>query len=209
MELKMTRTHILCFATILVGAATAAGCSSDSSGCADGGDASCTAASDAANSDVPVGPQLFRLPAGDSCFVVTAVAPGTVDGCELGVATAATVDPANSRPFTLPLHYDAATGTVTLGTMGSLGGGIPVNNKATLVRVESSTSDSANPTCTWLQQDTTQFELTADAVFTVAVTEVERTFSQPCAVTFANDTCTSTWGWTMQQSTTKTPPLCL
>lgn len=205
----MKLANTLYFSAFLVAIGAASSCSSDSSGCADGGDAACTSsASDATDAtDASDGPQLFKLPAGASCVVVTQVASGSVDGCGLEVANAAMTDPANSLPITIPINYDAATGIVTLGTDGALGGGAVVSNKATLHRVDSVTSLNGTPACTWHQNDTSLFELIADATFTIDVTEEESGFATACpaSVLPATDPCTSTWRWTMTRST-KTPP---
>jgi hypothetical protein len=196
----------------------AGGCSSDSSGCADGGDGGCTATKDGAStSDVsatdttPDGPVLFGFSSGDSCFVVTAVAPGSVDGCDLGVADAAKTDPVNFLPITIPFNYmrDPVTmvGTAILGTDGALGQGTISDNMGTLLRA-GPTSDKKMITCTWQQTDTSQLVLTANNTFNVTVTEVESDFAAGCSQPPQNGTCTSTWTWTMTRTTSVTPPLC-
>lgn len=189
------------------------GCSS-SSGCADGGDAACTTSSDgAAQPDVASGadssdaPALFGFSQGDSCFVVTAVAAGSVDGCGLEVANAAMVDPANQLPITIPFNYDPTTAIVTLGTNGSLGRGVVSNNAGTLAR-DVAASDTSNAACTWHETDNAVLTLIADNTFTVSVTEDETTFATACTQPPPGGQCTSTWTWTMTRSTTSTPPAC-
>jgi len=201
----MKRTNIVFLSVIAVVAG--AGCSSDSSSCADGGDASCSSSStDSAAETVADGPVLYGLTVdkttGNGCYVVTAVAPGTVDGCDKGTA----VTQADLMMLTLPLNY--AGGIVQLGNSGSLGGGQILNNKGTLVRANDPTLDGA-PACMWHQMDTSQFELTANDTFTVSVVEVQSTFTNACATSFpVIDPCTSSWKWTMGRST-KLPPSCL
>ena len=200
----MTKIRLIGFAAGLSTAFALVGCSSDSSGCADGGDASCTSATSDGSTDAGDGPLLYGFTkAGDSCFEVTAVAPGSVDGCMIGVADA-TMAPA----LTVILNYASSTGTVTLGKMGALGAGQISNNKGTLVR-DGDTSITGNTACMFHQTDTTQFELIANDTFTVGVTEVQSGFGavSACSADYmgVTDPCTSTWKWTMAKST-KLPP---
>ncbi len=62
----------------------------------------------------------------------------------------------------LPVNYemDSTTGTVTVGTKGSLGTGTISNNMGTLNR-EGDPNDTTMPTCTWHQKDTSTLTLTA------------------------------------------------
>lgn len=215
----MTRKNLVMVAAVLGGslALVGAGCSSDSSGCADGGDAACTTTKDgaiaeAASTDSAAdGPVLFGFSAGDSCFVVTAVAPGSVDGCDLGVASAATNDPTMNLPLTIPFNYTVdpttAVGVVKLGTFGGLGQGAVSNNMGTLLR-DGMTADTMMPTCTWQQTDTSQMVVTANNTFMVSVSETESGFAAACSAPPAGGTCTSTWTWTMTKSTTMTYPNC-
>jgi hypothetical protein len=216
----MKREHIVFLGALLgmVGF-VAGGCSSNSSGCADGGDGGCSTTQDGASApdtstpttDATPDSGLFGFSAGDSCFVVTAVAPGSVDGCELQVADAANTDPANFLPITIPFNYmfDPTTmvGTVILGTNGALGQGTISNNMGALMRA-GPTSDKKMTTCTWQQTDTSQLVLTANNTFDVTVTEVESNFAAGCSAPPNGGTCTSTWTWTMTRTTSVTPPLC-
>ena len=201
----MKRTNIIFLASALVAAGS--GCSSDSSSCADGGDASCSSTSaDSAADIVADGPVPYGLTVdkttGDACYVVTAVAAGTVDGCDKGTA----VTQADSMMLTLPLNY--AGGIVKLGNSGSLGAGPVLNNKGTLTRAGDPKLDG-DATCMWHQTDTSQFELFANDKFTLSVVEEQSAFTASCAASFTViDPCTSTWMWTMVRST-KLPPSCL
>lgn len=177
-------------------AVAAAGCGSDDDEC---GDAGCP---DAGRDGGDAAVTLYSLTPGDSCFTITAIAPGSSDGCQLGVAALAT------GTVSLPVTYTAATGTVAVGTMGSLGMGDIRNNMGTLLRSNMPT-DPSMPTCSWTQMDTTMLQMLANNRFTVAVTEVQSGFAAACAGIPAGGTCTSMWTWTMERSTTKVPPGCL
>jgi len=183
----MIRNTILALA--LVAAPALIGCGSNTEETVDSGTPS-----------PDTGITLFGLSAGDNCYTVTAIAPGYVDGCEIGVETVVNAS--------LPMNYTAATATVVLGTEGSLGGGVIANNEGTLVR---SGATSFSPTCTLQQTDTTQLTMIANNMFTVTVTEVQSGFAAACgALAPAAGTCTSTWTWTMQKSidATLVPPAC-
>jgi hypothetical protein len=178
----MTRNLIL--ALVLIAAPILGGCGSNTTESIDSG------ATD-------TGATLFGLSVGDNCYTITGVA-AVSDGCVLGVAALVTTS--------LPMNYTASpTATVTLGTSGSLGGGVIANNAATLVR-DGDTSDGTG--CTWHQSDSTNFQMTADNQFTVSVTEVESGFAAACGA--PANTCTSTWTWTMARAADKTlmPPAC-
>lgn len=191
--MTMTKTKIrIC---LLAGALAlaAAGCGSDSDSCGDGG------CPDAGRDTAADGGGLFGLSAGDSCFAITAIAPGASDGCMLGVAALP------AMMVSLPVNYTVATGTISVGTMGSLGSGPIVNNMGTLTR-ENDPTDPATPGCMWHQVNTTQLTLLANNKFTVNVTEMQTNITAACMAGFTM--CTSTWTWTMEKST-KTPPGCL
>src|SRR3954469_6760863 len=136
--------------------------------------------------------QLFGLSTGDSCFDIVSVDPGSVDvaagGCMIGVDTLV--------GSALLVNYVQATATVTIGKDGSLGAGPVAKNMGTLTR-DGTTSDSAMPTCTWHQTDTSNLTLTATNQFTLSVTEVENMFAAACgaANTPTGGTCTSSWTW--------------
>jgi hypothetical protein len=183
----MTRNLIL--ALVLIAAPVLVGCGSNTTESIDSG-------------TPDAGSTLFGLSAGDNCYTIIAIATGFSDGCGLGVDTIVGTS--------LPMNYDATTATVTLGTQGSLGGGVIANNQGTLVRDGYPTATGT--TCSWHQTDNTLLQMTADNQFTVTVTEVESTFGATCAATDVpvSGTCTSTWTWTMQKSavTTLVPPAC-
>jgi hypothetical protein len=187
-------TKNLVIASVLIGAFSLMGC-----GASNSGEALDAAAS--ATPDTAVGPTLYGLTAGANCYTVTAIAPGFNDGCAIGVDTVV--------GQSLPMTYTQATGTVALGTDGSLGGGAIVNNQGTLNRE----NDPAIPgtTCTLHQTDDSVLTLTANNQFTVSVTEVESSFSAGCgSLAPTAGTCTSTWTWTMEKSNDATlvPPAC-
>jgi hypothetical protein len=181
----------LIFALALIAAPVLGGCGSSTVDDLDGG-----------TQDAVAGPTLFGLTAGDSCFTITSIVPGFIDGCGLGVDTLVGTS--------LPMNYASATAVVTLGTKGSLGAGAIASNAGTLVRDGDTTFSGT--TCTLHQTDTSQLQMTADNAFTVSVTEVESNFGTTCAAADvpATGTCTSTWTWTMQKSavTTLVPPAC-
>jgi hypothetical protein len=167
-------------------------------------------AADASSPDAPgegvdaypeVSPTLYGLSGGDNCYTITAIEPGSSDGCMLGVVTL--------TGQSLPMNYRGETGTVALGANGSLGSGVIFNNQGTLTR-DGDTS-FIGTTCTLHQTDTTLFQMLANDKFTVSVTEVESNFSPTCGVDApAGGTCTSTWTWTMQRATDPmlVPPFC-
>ena len=196
----MTRIkHLLAVGALALTAGTI-GCSSSDDDCADGGDGgTCSqndASTDAASGDSVT---LFRLTAGDSCFKVTAIAAGSSDGCDIGVAGVATA------MASLPVNYDATTGTVSVGTMGALGAGLVRNNMGTLTR-ENDPTDSEMPTCNWHQRDDTALVMLADDKFTASVTEVRSSFAAACTAPPAGGTCTGTWTWTMERNPTPATP---
>ena len=140
---------------------------------------------------------LYKISPGAYCYKITGVS-AVNDGCELGVA--------GLVGQALPGNYDAATGTFTLGTEGSLGGGVIQYNQGTLVRQKGTVTDSVDPTCSWSQQDTTLVTMSADNQFSAAVTEVQDTIAAACGAAAA--TCTSTWTWTFAIDGTLTAPGC-
>ena len=204
----MKRQRLVLGLVFFGGGALAAGCSSDSSGCADGGDAACTSGKDGATIDLATtdsaseGPTLYGLTGGDSCFEVIAVDPSSVnDGCMKGsILDAATP----GDPLVLPFNYDPTTKIITLGTSGSLGAGTVASNVGTLNR-EGDPKQPDNLACTWHATDVSQIVLTANNQFTLSVTETQSMFAAVCADIPAGGTCTSTWTWTLAKST-KTPP---
>jgi hypothetical protein len=204
----MSRKKIAFVVMALASCSVAVSCSSNSSGCADGGDAACTAGSDSAAATTEVAsdaPALFGLTGGASCFAVVAVDPASVnDGCDKGsILDAAT--PGN--PLVIPFNYDGTTKIVTVGTNGALGTGLVQDNAGTLTR-DGSPTDSANAACMWHQTDTSQLVLVADNEFTISVTEMQSAFAAACSPIPAGGSCTSTWTWTMAISNSATPPNC-
>lgn len=185
----------ICFMAGML-AVAAAGCGSDDDDCGDGGcpDAGRTDGGDA-------GPVLYSLTPGESCFTITAIAVGSMDNCQIGVAALA------DGTVSLPVTYTALTGTVAVGTMGSIGMGEIRNNMGALLRTNMPT-DPMMPTCSWTQTDTTQLQMLANNRFTVSVTEVQSAFATQCTGIPVGGMCTSTWTWTMERSTTKLPPTC-
>jgi hypothetical protein len=171
-------------------------------GCSSGDSNSDAAVSDAkgdATSDS--GLTLYRLSENDNCFDITAVAPGGVDGCDIGFALAVGT--------ALPVNYTRSptSATVTVGTMGSIGKGDIAFNRATLTR-NSTATDPEMATCSWNQMDTAELTMTGDNAFTLSVTEVDSMFLPACSRIPSGGTCTSTWTWTMKKST-KTTADCL
>lgn len=182
----MTKTKLLMVGAMLTAGLAIAGCSSDNS-CADGG--ICDTGTGGAGGSG--GPTLYAVTPGNYCFTVTSILPGSSDGCMIGVGQVVGHD--------LPVNYDMAAGTISVGTQGSLGIGLISANKATLMR-DNSPADQDVPACTWHQTDTSMLTLTADNTFTISVVENETTFNAACdaaAITPAGGLCTSTWGWTM------------
>jgi hypothetical protein len=129
----------------------------------------------------------FGLVEGPRCYQITSIAPGFDDKCGLFSGPDGTL-----VGKSLPGTYTRATGTLTLGTKGSLGGGVITHNSGTLLR-SGPTSDKQDPTCTWNQTDTTTITMTATYQFTASVVETESSFAAACGV--APD-CTSSWTWT-------------
>jgi hypothetical protein len=130
---------------------------------------------------------LYGVTEGTYCFDITG---GTVasDGC--GFTPAAEI---GSRK---PVTYNATTGIISVGRMGSLGAGPIDKNQGTLTR-DGDTADEMMPTCTWHQTDTSLLQLTATNTFTVSVTETESNFALACVPPPPSDPCTSTFSYTM------------
>lgn len=205
----MRRQQTFLTVVVLGLAGLAVSCSSDSSGCADGGDAACGTSTGGAGgggggAGGAGGAQPFGLTGGDSCFEVTAFDPTTfIDGCGEGALVSDAAKPPS--PLIVPLNYDGATGTVKLGTDGSLGQGTISNNKGTLVR-ENDPVDAMIAACMWHQKNTSMVTLIANNMFIINVTEDETMFAAACADTIpTGGMCTSKWTWTMKKSA-KTPP---
>jgi hypothetical protein len=208
MTMKNLTTYLASIA--LLTAACAAGCGS-SSGSNDAGVAGSTGTSGAgggaggAGGAVCGGATLFGISTGDSCFDIVSVAAGSHDGCKLGVADSG----ANGLVgASLLVHYDMATATVTVGTMGSLGEGMVTCNMGTLLRENTPMLDTM-PSCTWHQADTSNVTVTATNEFDIAVTEAQNQFDTACSAANVptGGMCTSTWTWHMKKGT-KTPPGC-
>lgn len=200
----MRPTKIIYSVAAMVGAGVlAVGCGS-ATDCGDG--AGCT--SDAGVDSGPGvdtasdSPALFGLSPGDYCYDIVSIAAGFNDGCQIGVDSAELVGKA-----ALPGKYDATTGTLTLGTAGSLGAGPIRSNMGTLTR-ENTATDPMMATCSWHQTDTTMVVLTATNEFTASVTEVENMFVAACNPIPTGGTCTSTWTWSMKINGAKTAPDC-
>jgi len=154
--------------------------------------------SDSSPDETPDGGEtLYGISPGTYCYKITSVS-AVNDGCDLGVA--------NMVGSALPGTYDASTGILTLGTQGSLGGGVITYNKGTLVRQKGTMSDLGTPGCSWDQEDTTQITMTAQNQFTAAVTEKQDSIAPACG--FASTSCVSTWTWTFVIDGTLTPPSC-
>jgi hypothetical protein len=171
-----------------LGGAAAAGCSSSSSSNDGGLDLSLDIASDAAT--------LYGLTPGAWCYTINS-ATNVDDGCGIGVGALVGM----SLPTTYTLVGN--TGTLEVGTDGSLGQGTISNNMGTLARDNNPMLDTM-PTCTWHQTDTSDVTLTATNAFTVSVTEVQEGFASVCSVSNvpSGGSCTSTWTWTMAISAT-------
>lgn len=170
---------------LVIGAALmGTACSSSSSQCGDGG---CTGTTDG-------GGTLYGLSEGPYCYKIIGIASGASDGCALDVASLVNKD--------LPGTYTSSTGTLSLGTEGSLGAGQISRNVGTLTR-SGMVTDSTMTSCSWTQMDTTTVTLTADNTFTASVTETESGFAAACSGTPASGTCTSTWTWTMMIDSSK------
>jgi len=184
----MTKLSVLSVA--LLASAALVACDGSSSTC---GDAGCPDAgkSDAAASD---GPKLFGLSAGDNCYKVTAVSD-IQDGCTLGLS--ATMDVGTI----IKMNYAPATAIVTLGTDGSLGGGVISANMGTLIKDVTAT-DAMEAACMFNDKVTTLMTLTADNKFTISVTEGYSMFTAApaCSMIPTGGMCTSTWKWTMEKA---------
>jgi hypothetical protein len=104
----------------------------------------------------------------------------------------------------LLVHHDVMTGAFSVGTLGALGSGVVMGNQGTLTR-ENNPTLSVNTSCTWHQKDTSMVTLMGTDAFDIAVTEVEDMFSSACPATVvpAGGSCTSTWTWNMQKSTSQ------
>ncbi len=203
----MTNKKTFALAGILLASGlSAVGCSSNSS-CADGGicDTGGAGGGGGGAGGAP-GPALYKVSAGTYCFDILAIAPGAVDGCGLGVA--------GYVAAALPVSYYATAGvaadgtavpagTVEVGNQGSLGRGVINQNAGTLERSNTQTLDPPNNACSWVQMDTSQFQLTADNTFSLSVTETQSNYTgvSACAAAAmpapAGGSCTSTWTWTM------------
>lgn len=153
--------------------------------------------SDSTEGTPDAGATVYGISPGAYCYKITGVSAVT-DGCGLGVDTMV--------GSALPGTYDATSGTLTLGTQGSLGGGVVTYNQGTLVRVKGTMSDPTVAGCSWNQDDTTKIIVTAENQFTAMVTENQDTIAAACGL--AVTSCTSTWTWTFAIDGTLTAPGC-
>lgn len=183
------------FAMALLGGVFALGCSSTGSGDDGGGLGGAGGSETDSGAD---GPTLFALSAGDSCFDVVSIEPGSNDGCMIGVADLVGAG--------ILFNYDASTGVLTAGTNGALGAGAIAFNQGTLTR-DSTATDPSMTTCSWHQTDTGDVTVTATNEFDISITETENMFATACSMKPTGGTCTSTWTWHMAKGT-KTPPGC-
>lgn len=175
----------------LLAAAFAVGCSSSSGG-ADG------AVSGTAGAGGGAGVTPFGFTEGDTCFDVVSI-QNVNDVCG--------AQPGTIVGMALPVNYVAATGTLTVGTSGSLGAGLIMFNQGTLTRA----NDPTDPTmtmCMWHQTDMSNVTVTADNEFDISVTEDQSMFKAACTGIPAGGMCTSTWTWHLKKGT-KTPPGCM
>jgi len=191
MRIIQTTKILMMFSVAAVGLA-AVGCDSTTT-CADGGvcpdggaggmgHGGSTGAGGGAGG---AGGARFGVTEGTYCFDITAATP-TSDGC--GIFEGVTY-----VGMKIPVTYTAATGAITVGTMGSLGAGLLTpQNTGTLTRMNSP-FDPDMPTCTWDQTDMTMLELTATNTFTAVVTETQSNFAPVCTLKPATDPCTSTF----------------
>lgn len=140
------------------------------------------------------GVTVYGISPGAYCYKITGVS-AVNDGCGLDVL--------GQVGKALPGTYDASTGTFTLGTQGSLGGGVITYNQGTLVRVKGTMSDAD---CSWQQDDTTLVTMTAQNQFSASVTENQDTFAAACGLSFTS--CQSTWTWTFAIDGNLTAPAC-
>jgi hypothetical protein len=151
------------------------------------------------------GMTLYGLTVGNTCFDIVSVAPGSNDGCMLGVADATG---SGIVGMALPFSYDQSTATASVGTNGGLGVGQVICNMGTLTR-ETSPTLAAMPACSWHQTDTSVLHMTATNEFDLSVTEAENMFRGCSAAnTPTGGQCTSTWTWHMKKSTKFFGPLC-
>jgi len=195
MRTMKTTKILMMFSVAAIGLA-AVGCDSTTT-CADGGvcpDAGAggskggsTGAAGAGGAAGGASGTLYAVTPGTYCFDITAGA-ATADGCGLDIPSYV--------GMRVPVTYVAATGQITVGTMGSLGTGLVSQNKGTLMRANSP-FDPMMPTCTWTQTDTTMLELIAQNTFTASVTETQSTFAAACNPPPPSDPCTSTFTFTM------------
>jgi hypothetical protein len=189
----------------LLAAAFAVGCGSSS----DNGDGGGNDGAAGGGGGVCPGVTLYALSDGDSCFDIVSVQAGSSDGCMLGVAD--TTAMMGLVGATLPVNYVAATGILSVGTMGSLGTAMSTLqcNMGTLVREGTPSLDSM-PACMWHQADTSMVTITAQNEFDIAVTENQSEFTGCSAAnTPAGGACMSKWTWHMKKNAAKTPPGCM
>lgn len=191
MRIIQTTKILMMFSVAAVGLATV-GCDSTTT-CADGGVCPSGAggtghggsgAGGAGAAGGASGTTLYGVTPGTYCFDITAATP-TADGCGIFVGV-------NYVGMRIPVTYVAATGQITVGTMGALGTGIIDQNVGTLLR-ENNPADPTMPTCTWHQTDTTALTVTAENMFTANVTETESAFAAVCNPPPLSDPCTSTF----------------
>jgi hypothetical protein len=184
----------------LLAAVFAVGCGSSS----DNGDGGPDGGGGTGGANPCPGLTLHGLTDGDSCFDILG-ASAVVDGCNLGVGD--TTAMMGLVGASLPVHYDAMTGMLSVGTQGSLGASSTALqcNMGTLSRQGMPTLDSM-PACTWSQSDNSTVTITAQNEFDISVTEMQSGFTGCSAANMpASGMCTSTWTWHMKIGT-KAPP---
>ena len=179
----------------LLAAVFAVGCSSTSGG--DDAAASGTAGA-GGGAGGGAGATPFGFTEGDTCFDVVSIT-NVQDDCM--------AQPGTVVGMSLPVNYVAATGTLTVGTSGSVGAGPIAFNQGTLTRANDPT-DPTMPTCMWHQTDMSNVTVTADNEFDISVTEDQSMFKPACSPIPTGGMCTSTWTWHMKKGT-KTPPGCM
>jgi hypothetical protein len=140
---------------------------------------------------LPDAPMLWGLSPGARRFRVTAV-DVKVDGCKL--------EPALLQGLTLPVTYDDATWTLSIGNpqgspvMPALGSGKVSANMATLVR---DNLDIAGA-CSYHRRDLSRVILFDHDKFTLDVTEDQSMFGSACTPVPMGGKCTSSWRWRME-----------
>jgi hypothetical protein len=140
------------------------------------------------------GPMLWGLSRGAHQYRVTAVEV-KADGCK--------IEPGSVQGMTLPVTYDAATATLSIGSlkgspaMPTLGSGQVANNMATLMR--DNVMDTGAGTCSYHRRNVSMVTLFDHDKFMLDGVEYESMFVGPaCTDVPAGGACTSTWRWRME-----------